>query len=46
MVRREDESDEQFARRVQVTIAAALNLVPTNYHYKDKLELIKRLQQR
>ncbi|GBM54869.1 Transposon Tf2-9 polyprotein, partial [Araneus ventricosus] len=44
MVKLPEESVIDFTRRVQQTMASALNLSPTVYTSSDKKELIKRLQ--
>lgn len=44
MEKTEKESPEEFSKRVQYAMAAALRLTPTVYTYKDKVEYAKRLQ--
>jgi len=43
--RRENETSDEFAKRVQREMATALSLTPTNYTDMDKIELAKRLFQ-
>ncbi|KAF8785125.1 hypothetical protein HNY73_010710 [Argiope bruennichi] len=44
MVKLPEESVNDFTRRVQQSMASALNLSPTVYTSSDKKELIKRLE--
>lgn len=42
MTQNEDETPQEFAKRVQVAMADSLGIVPTAFTSIDKLEYIKR----
>lgn len=42
MTQNEDETPQEFAKRVQVAMADSLGVVPTAFTSVDKLEYIKR----